>query len=125
MSVKKRFKKFQRTLARYGLYTSSWLFERLPHKLVAFITNILVTIGFSLTIRQRKIAEESMDIAFGNEKTPEEKQAIIKKCFRGFGRGMMEMLYCLAHPDQADNKVFFENKETLNEALAKGKALSR
>lgn len=123
MSSNKRFKKFQRAIARYGLYASAWLFKRLPYKFVRFITDILITIGFRCTIRQRRIAEESMDIAFGDEKTSKEKKKIIKQCFENFGRGMTEMLYCLAHPQKVDEKVFFEGKERLDTAMARGKGV--
>jgi len=123
MSSNKRLKKFQRAIARHGLYTSAWLFERLPYGFVRFITSVLLAIGFRCTIRQRRIAEESMDIAFGNEKSAEEKQKIIKQCFKNFGSGMTELLYFLAHPEKADNKVFFEGKEHLDEAMARGKGV--
>ncbi len=92
MSSHKRLKMFQRALARYGLYTFAWLFKRLPYGFVRFCSGILIAIGFRCTIRQRKIAEESLDIAFGDEKSAEEKRRIVKLCFENFGRGMTEML---------------------------------
>lgn len=105
---------FQRAIARYGLYSSVWLFKRLPYGAVRFITGILIAIGFRCTIRQRKIAEESMDIAFREEKSVKEKRQIVKKCFEGFGRGMIEMFYCLAHPEVVEKKVTIEGKEYLD-----------
>jgi len=123
MSSHKRLKMFQRAIARYGLYSSAWLFKRLPYGAVRFITSVLIAVGFRCIIRQRKIAEESMDIAFGEEKSPAEKKRIIKQCFENFGRGMTEMLYCLAHPEAVDRRITFEGKEHLDEALAKGKGV--
>ena len=114
---------FQRTIARYGLYSSAWLFQRLPYGFVKFITSVLLAIAFQCTIRQRKIAEESINIAFGDEKSPEEKKEIIKKCFENFGRGMTELLYYLAHPQAVDDKVVIEGKEHLDAAVAKGKGV--
>ena len=114
---------FQRATARYGLYSSAWLFERLPYGVVKFITGILLSIGFRCTIRQRRIAEESINIAFGDGKSPEEKRTIIKKCFENFGRGMTEMLYYLAHPEAVDDKIIIEGKERLDAAVAKGKGV--
>jgi len=123
MNSQKRFKMFQRAIARYGLYGSAWLFERLPYGFVRIISGMLVTVGFRCVIRQRKIAQESMDIAFGSEKSPEEKKRIIKKCFENFGRGMTEMLYCLAHPEVVDQRIVIEGKEHLDEAVARGKGV--
>ena len=110
MSSHKRLKMFQRALARYGLYTFAWLFKRLPYGFVRFCSGILIAIGFRCTIRQRKIAEESLDIAFGDAKSAEEKKAIVKQCFENFGRGMTEMLYYMAHPKEVDQKIVFQGK---------------
>ncbi|MCK5178463.1 MAG: lysophospholipid acyltransferase family protein [Candidatus Omnitrophica bacterium] len=123
MSSNKRLKIFQRAIARYGLYTTAWLFKRLPYGFVKFITGILLAIGFRCTIRQRRIAEESIDIAFGDKRPPEEKKAIIKKCFKNFGRGMTEMLYYMAHPEAVDGRITIEGKEHLDAAVAKGKGV--
>lgn len=123
MSSHKRLKTFQRALARYGLYTFAWLFKRLPFGFVRFCTGILVAIGYRCTIRQRAIAEESMDIAFGDEKSTEEKKAIIKQCFENFGRGMTEMLYYMAHPQEVSQKVVFQGKEHLDQACAQNRGV--
>ena len=114
---------FQRALARYGLYTFAWLFKRLPYGFVRFCSGILIAIGFRCTIRKRKIAEESLDIAFGNEKSAEEKKAIVKKCFENFGRGMTEMLYYMAHPQAVDQKIVFQGKEHLDQACAQNRGV--
>jgi len=123
MSINKKVKVFQRAIARYGLYVSAWLFERLPYKIVRGITGVLIAVGFRFTIRQRRIAEESLDIAFRNEKTKEEKDLIIKQCFENFGRGMTEMFYYMAHPSAVDKKVIFEGVEYLDQALAEGRGV--
>lgn len=123
MGSNKRLKKFQRAAARYGLYTFAWLFEHLPYGFVKFVTDVLLAVGFRFTIRQRRIAEESIDIAFGDEKTAEEKKKIIKTCFGNFGRGMTEMLYYLAHPDLVSDKIDIEGKQHLDAAVAKGKGV--
>jgi len=123
MSSHKRLKMFQRALARYGLYTFAWLFKQLPYGCVRFCSGILIAIGFRCTIHQRKIAEESMDIAFGDEKSTEEKKRIVKQCFENFGRGMTEMLYYMAHPREVGQKVVFQGKEHLDQARAQNRGV--
>lgn len=123
MSSHKRLKMFQRALARYGLYTFVWLFKLLPYGFVRFCSVILVAIAFQCTIHQRKIAEESLDIAFGNEKSSEEKKRIVKQCFKNFGRGMTEMLYYMTHPHEVDQKVTFQGKEHLDQACAQNRGV--
>ena len=123
MSSDKRLKVFQRAIARHGLYASAWLFERLPYRFVKFITGIFLAIGFCCTVRQRRIAEESINIAFGEAKSPEEKKRIIRRCFENFGRGMIEMLYYMAHPQAVDGQIVIEGKEHLDAAVAKAKGV--
>jgi KDO2-lipid IV(A) lauroyltransferase len=123
MRSNKSFKKFQRALARNGLYAFAWLFDRLPYGFVKCSTVFLTTVGYWFTVRQRKIARESIDIAFGETKSDKEKQAIIKRCFKNFGSGMTELLYCLAHPRTVERKVAIEGKEHLDAALARGKGV--
>jgi len=123
MSAHKRLRIFQRALARYGLYTFAWLFKRLPLGFVRFCSSILIAIGYRCTIRQRKIAEESLDIAFGDAKSKDEKKQIVKQCFENFGRGMTEMLYYMAHPKEVEQIISFEGKEYLDQACAQNRGV--
>lgn len=123
MNSKNRVKIFQRALARYGLFTCAWLFDRLPLWMVNIISKVILFIGFTFTARQRRIANGSLRIAFRDEKTQQEMDAIIKKCFYNFGRGMVELLYCMAHPPCIDKKVSFEGLEHVQHALNEGRGV--
>lgn len=118
-----RIKQVQRTMARYGLWGCAWVIDRLPYNAMRFLANCLVAIGFQFTLKQRRIARESLTIAFGREKSPQEIEAIIKQCFANLGQGMVEMLYFMSHPSVTDQKVFFEGREHLDKALAQGKGV--
>ena len=120
MDSKQRVKIFQRALARYGLLGTNQLLVRLPYPLVRFLTHILVAIGYRLTIKQRRMAKESLQIAFGSEKSPQEINRITKQCFENIGQGMTEMLYFMAHPGLLDKKVSWQGRAHLDEALKKG-----
>ena len=120
MSFQDRIKTFKRTVARRGLYASSWLLTRLPYRIVRFLTHIFIALGFCFTIRQRRIAKESLNIAFGQEKNPQEINKIIRECFWNLGKGMIELIYFMAHPHLINEKVSFEGKEHLDEALRQG-----
>ena len=123
MSFEKRMKMFQRTIARYGLYFTSWLIKRMPYKAIRVVSDIFIAIGFRLTNNQRKIAKESLRLAFGKEKGPSEIDQIVRKCFENVGRGMIEMLYFMSHPSLVAQKVSFDGKEHLKEALKKGRGV--
>ncbi|HLF19075.1 MAG TPA: lysophospholipid acyltransferase family protein [Candidatus Omnitrophota bacterium] len=120
MSSNKRLKLFQRALARHGLFASAWLFDRLPLWAVNGLTKVFLFLGFTFTIRQRRIANESLRIAFGEEKSQQEIDRIIKTCFYHFGRGMIEILYYMEHPALIDEKVSFQGLQHVERALEKG-----
>ncbi|VAW19830.1 Oligopeptide ABC transporter, periplasmic oligopeptide-binding protein OppA (TC 3.A.1.5.1) [hydrothermal vent metagenome] len=123
MSLSQLSKNFKRGLARNGLLMFSWAFERLPYSIVHFIMSIFLFIGYQFTIRQKRTARESLKIAFGDEKSDEEIKKIVKRCFRSFGEGMVEILYYMSHPEFARGKVVFEGKEYIDEAFKKGKGI--
>lgn len=118
MAFQDSIKKFKRDLARYALHASSWMITRLPYPAVRSITKGFTVLGFCLAIRQRKIAVESLSVAFGKEKAQSDIQRITRECFENLGRGMIELIYFMAHPEMIREKVFFEGKEHLDTALA-------
>ncbi len=123
MNVERYAKIFKRTMARYGLFACAWVLDRLPFSTINFFAGCLIAIGFQFTVRQRRIARESLMIAFGAQKSPKEIDEIIQRCFEHFGRGMIEMLYSLSHPQHVDQKVVWEGKEYLDQALGKGRGV--
>ena len=123
MTFQDRLKVFKRAMARYGLYASSWLINRLSYPMARRITHLFLAIGFRFTIRQRQIALESLQIAFGKEKSESEINGIIRDCFENLGRGMIELIYFMDHPSMITEKVSFEGKEHLDRAFKEGKGV--
>ncbi len=118
-----RKKVLRRDLARYSMFAAYWLLNRLPYGMVKGLLRFLIGIGFLVTGRLKKIARESLHIAFGKEKTDAEIEEIIKKCFSNFGQGMVEMIYFNEHLDMMEKHVVFEGRQNLDAALAKGKGV--
>lgn len=123
MNFEQNIKTMQRALARYGLLGAATVLNYMPFSMVDFFARGLVTVGFQFTLRQRQIARESLEIAFNKEKSPAEIEQITRRCFESFGRGMIELLYCMAHPELSDRMVRWEGKEHLDKALAKGRGV--
>lgn len=123
MILTDRIKIFKRTFARNSLFVSTWILTRLPYGAVCFLANILIAIGFFVTVRQKKMAKESLQIAFGKEKGPPEIDRIIKECFWNFGQGMIELIYFMAHPRMIKERVSFEGQEHLDVAFRQGKGV--
>ena len=118
-----QLKTFKRAAARYGLYFSSWLLNKFPYPIVRSLTRVLIAVGFRCTVRQRTIAQESLKIAFGGQKSQPERDGIIRECFENFGRGMIELIYFMEHPRMISSRVFFEGKEFLDEAFQFGRGV--
>lgn len=123
MDWKGRKKIIRRDAARYAMFTAYGLLNRLPYGMVKGLLKFLIAIGFKVTGHLKKIARESLHIAFGQEKTDEEIEEIIRRCFANFGQGMVEMIYFNEHLSLMDKYVAFEGKENLDAALAKGKGV--
>ncbi len=123
MTFQERIKIFKRAAARYGLRAASGLITRLSYRAMRVMADAFIAIGFCFVIRQKKIAQESLQIAFGKEKSPKEIEAIARECFRNLGEGMIELIYFMAHPKFITEKVSFEGKEHLDAALKEGKGV--
>ncbi len=115
----------KRAIARWSFVFFNGLFKFLPYWFVRMITNPLLHFGFWIVKRMRKIAKQSLNIAFGKEKSPEEIEAIIRKCFWNLGRSGIEMVYFTQHPRFIKEKISFAPgaKERLEEALAQGRGV--
>lgn len=116
-------KEFQRAMARYGMFMSFAIYKCLPFGVVKFFSNALIGFAYLFVSRHKKIAKESLEIAFSGKKSEEEIRQITHKCFHTFGYGMIEMLYSMAHPETVKKKVKIEGKKYLDAALAQGKGV--
>ena len=68
MNLNDTIKQFKRDLARHSLFFISWLINKLPYGIVSGFTHFLIAFGYRVAVRQRRIADESLTIAFGAEK---------------------------------------------------------
>ncbi len=123
MNFQDRVKSIKRFLARNGLYASSWIIHRLSFAAMRWVTHFFIAVGYVFTRGQRRIAHESLMIAFGQEKEEAERKQIIRQCFENLGKGMIELIYYMAHPTLIKEQVSFSGKEHLDEALKKGKGV--
>jgi KDO2-lipid IV(A) lauroyltransferase len=116
-------KKIKRGLARYSFHIFTTLFRISPYWLVRFISNSLLTITFTLLKRMRKHAMETLTIALGKEKSPEELADICTRCFYNLGKGFIELAYYVWHPVMIKQKVHFRgnSQENLEAVLKEGK----
>lgn len=92
----------------------------IPSSLLYAFARKMSWLGFRIAAKQRKIALESLSIAFGKEKTPEELERIAKDCFTFMAKSALELLFLMDRPELLKKRVDFDGKDNLDNALAKG-----
>lgn len=95
----------------------------LPYGLFSAVIRAGAFLWFTFAKRLRKIARESMTTAFGDTKSPEEIQKLIRQCFDNVGSGLMDLAYYAVHPQRVHDRFVIENQHYLDEALAQGKGV--
>jgi KDO2-lipid IV(A) lauroyltransferase len=123
--VKDLKKKFERTLVRLAYYFFTWLFSILPYSVIKSISGGLLTIAFFFLRRMRSAAMNTLEIAFGKEKSKEELEKICSDCFNNAGRGVIEVGAFMARPAMIKETFSFEgdSRENLESALKEGKGV--
>jgi len=114
-------KKFLRAVGRNTIFINRWIVSRLPYSVFSLLAPIFIAIARLLIKRKKHIALENLHIAFDKEKTEQEINIIVNKCFDNIGFDMIELIYLLDHPKRIVEKVTIEGKENLDEVLKKGR----
>ena len=77
-------------------------------------------IGYHFVTKQKKIALESLSIAFGKEKTAPEMEKIARDCFVFMAKSAVELLFLMDRPQLLKKRVEIINKGALNDAEKQG-----
>ena len=117
------FKRFKRGLGRVAYNVLRTIIRVLPYPVYRIFARIFFAIGVVFMLPKRKIVYQNLRRAFGREKTKKEIKAIEKKYFQTFGRGMIDFIYFVYHPEIIENNVEIEGLHYLEEALADGKGV--
>lgn len=123
MSIKDSGKRFRRLLARDLLYLCSLTVSILPKKWLYRFAVIVSGLAYSLAAKQRNIALESLDIAFGVSLKRSQKEKIAKDCFKNMAKSGIEVLHMLRYPETTRDTVRIEGRQYLDQALKKNKGV--
>ncbi len=123
MDRKKFFKAIARSVGFAGLVTSSLICRFFPLRFIYAFANNLSVLGYYLAGKQRRVAIESLSIAFGKDKRKQEIEKIAKDCFRFMAKSGLELMYLMEKPALLKSRVFLENRQYLDSALKKGKGV--
>jgi len=119
---KNKRKFFTRRLSYILLRLSKFIHSLFPLWWSYFIGKIFGTLAYFLIRRHRKIAFESLSIAFPNLNKKEIKK-IAKNFFVFMAQSSFELIYFLRHTDKISKNVIIEGKEYLDLALSKKKGI--
>lgn len=102
---------------------SSLIVWALPERAVYSLARGVAGLAYRFAAKQRKIALESLTLAFGREKSPGEIERIARDCFVSMAKGALELLYFLDRPELVGKRASLAGKENLDAALKEGKGV--
>ncbi|MDD5097090.1 MAG: lysophospholipid acyltransferase family protein [Candidatus Omnitrophica bacterium] len=120
MDSKKLLKSLNRFLAWFGLNTCLGIVRVIPASYLYAFANNIASLAFIFAAKQRKIALNSLSIAFGQEKSPAEIKKIAKDCFVYMAKSAVELMFLMDKPFLLKERTAIVGKENLDKALACG-----
>lgn len=123
MDSKKIRKSAGRFAAWLGLNICSLIVKVIPAGcLYAFAKNI-AALAYIFAVKQREIALDSLNIAFGREKSPREIEGIARDCFVYMAKSAVELMFFFDKPRALRERVQIQGRQNLDKALAAGRGV--
>jgi KDO2-lipid IV(A) lauroyltransferase len=123
MKLKQIVRLWRRWLGYVALRFCSLIIYLIPAASIRHIAKIISDIGYILAGRHRKIAINTLNLAFGDSIDLSQKSKIAKDSFRFMAAGVLELLFCVEHHDYVRKIVRIEGRDYLDRALAKKKGV--
>src|SRR3989338_4691701 len=119
------FKQIRKTLSYLagwlGLNICSLIVKLIPARFIYGFAGKISALGYCFAGRQRRIALESLRLAFAGEKSGQEIEKICRDCFRLMAKSAIELLFLMDKPGLLNSRVELAGRERLEEALRQGK----
>jgi KDO2-lipid IV(A) lauroyltransferase len=117
-------KKIRISIGRFfgwiGLNFCSLITKVIPARYLYSFAKMISSLGYRFVARQRNIALQSLELAFGQEKSREEVEQIAKDCFTFLAKSGVELMFLLHKPSLIKECVDIVGKDSLDAALSKG-----
>jgi Kdo2-lipid IVA lauroyltransferase/acyltransferase len=106
------------------LYSLVYILSWIPRPLGLRLGDLLGSLLYQALPRRRQIALNNLAIAFGEEKSPEERETIARKSFQNMGRHFFEALYLIRYDkEKVTSYVRFENVQYFHQAVDQGRGV--
>ncbi len=122
MDKKEKKKLLRRKIGLYFIKTFTFLAGAVPLPVNLFFGKILGSLAYLVLGRHRKIALDSLAIAFPHYSL-ERRKKIAKQFFVFITEGGFELIYYLNNVKKMHQPVKIEGKDNLDQALAKGRGV--
>ena len=123
MDSKKIRKSLSRFLAWLGLNICSLIVRVVPADYLYSFARNIASLAFLFAVKQRRIALDSLTIAFGKEKSRQEIERIAKDCFIYMAKSAVELMFLMDKPLVLKERVEIAGRENLDKALAAGRGV--
>ncbi len=123
MDLKKIRVEISRFAGWFGLNLCSLIVSVIPFRWLYGFAKKISALGYKIAARQRKIALESLNLAFGREKTPAEIQRIARDCFTLMAKSAIELMFLIDKPRLLEKRIGLAGEDNLKQALARGKGI--
>ena len=123
MDFKKFRKNFDRDLAWIGLIICSLIIKTIASRNLYRFAGFIGAFGYIIAKKQKNIALESLSIAFGREKQPQEIEQIARDCFTLMAKSAVELMFLMDRPHLLRQKVEISGKQNLDKALSCGRGV--
>lgn len=120
-------KKIRKSISRFfgwlGLNFCSLIVRFIPQSWLYGVAKGIAALGYLIARKQRRIALESLTVAFGRDKTDRQIQQIAKDCFAFLAKAGLEIMFFMDRPQLLKERVRITGKENLDNALSVGKGV--
>ena len=123
MEFKKIRKSFSRLAAWLGINTCSLIIKVIPPNCLYLFARNISALAYLFAKKQKKIALDSLNIAFGKEKSSQEIENIARDCFTYIAKSAVELMFFFDKPQALRKRVQIQGRENLDRALAKGRGV--
>ncbi|MFA6130460.1 MAG: lysophospholipid acyltransferase family protein [Candidatus Omnitrophota bacterium] len=123
MDSKKLRKGLSRFMAWLGLNICSLIVRVIPPGYLYIFARNIASLAYVFAAKQKKIALESLDIAFGRQKSRQEIERIARDCFIYMAKSAVELMFFFDKPQMLKLKVDIQGIENLDKALGRGRGV--